>query len=1050
MITDSRVNDLVDSLAKNGTREERLLIVNTLTWLPVSAEIWRGAAASILPLLAELRTAGELTSDALAVLARVPLLSLRTQLRQICGDADPDLAIRAALALAGQQDSAGLAGLVRALTTAPTEECAHAVARMPARALQPLTQTLRAAMQVDDVMVRLWLAIALAKAYDSGTKTGDLEPLEQLWDSLVRSGNAPPLFWGDPWVAEHALSAMRPLPELTRNFLLGLKINDFDGWSPRSDDIVDPRNAKILIAGLTGDYDIDGEPRLSVEDAPRSGPRSAPVAVQALRQFLQNPWRDSSLNIASEARVHLSVAPPELAAESLERALQTAPQLAAAAHEGGMLFLNNAVLDLATALPANIPLRVSTVLRNPAIKAGVPRIALTWAMGRAGPDRLWDSLAPELLAAGSSDRHEWLVWLRDISAQIDTPAPYQGSGGDPGSTPPAQLIDDMPKAAMRDGSARAMPPRPPPSMAAMGEAAGSAPPAAPASKPQTQPEPPAAARYIQGTLYRQDGDAWEVVSGTLLARHRHRLDALIGPAGVASIQSETAFPDQALDWRSVESLSLQLVCTVLDGRRDASVATIELPRSGRSTTGSFEFVPSKIGPLRIRIAVLHMGRILQTAIFEVFVVENFHANASGIGDKEPRPEMMVHSDLSTLPERRPYGASLLLNHTLDEKATATAASGNSAYVSSLDEAQAQLSAISALLQEIANKSKIHTRKFRSPENAEWLARLAREGHYLYRNLVLDYIEESPAAEQLRDARYLQIVTARPDAVVPLEFVYEYGYPAKTAQICAGAEQALADGKCAANCALKQDPDNHVCPLGFWGLNRVIERHAHDPSLQAPAVVTGVESNPGRKQLVLRGPSLLAASNQVPKERVEALGERLAKFSRAGVSHVGNWKAWLKAIDTQPILFVVLPHAAGTGPDIALEINGDLLESARIERRYVYPKGSQGSPPIVLLLGCNTAGVAEMNTYAKHITVFRQAQCAIVLATTAAVVWGADIAEVAEQLIAQLQAAAEKPDACFGDILREAKCKAVLDSQLVAICLAGIGDADWRISIPTDS
>jgi len=286
--------------------------------------------------------------------------------------------------------------------------------------------------------------------------------------------------------------------------------------------------------------------------------------------------------------------------------------------------------------------------------------------------------------------------------------------------------------------------------------------------------------------------------------------------------------------------------------------------------------------------------------------------------------------------------------------------------------------------------------------------------------------------------------------VPLEFVYEYEFPDKGAAIGGGAERALKEGGCPSTCQLKEHPNDFVCPIGFWGLSRVIERHAYDPTLPAPAIVAGDRNTPSRKQLLLRGPYLLAASKEVPNTLVTALGEQLKAFWRSGVEIVDDWSQWLKAIKQEPILFVVLPHAYGEGQDISLEISGHSIESALINRPYVYPRGSTRSPPIVLLLGCNTAGVAEMKTYARHITVFRQAQCAIVLATTAAVVWGADIAAVAQKLLTEFQKAAKNSEDCFGDILRDAKRRSVLDSQLVAICLAAIGDADWRLKIPHEA
>jgi len=55
----------------------------------------------------------------------------------------------------------------------------------------------------------------------------------------------------------------------------------------------------------------------------------------------------------------------------------------------------------------------------------------------------------------------------------------------------------------------------------------------------------------------------------------------------------------------------------------------------------------------------------------------------------------------------------------------------------------------------------------------------RGGNALYRKIVLDYIDRSTAAKAIRDSDYLQIVTMEPDAIVPLEFIYDYALPRRT-------------------------------------------------------------------------------------------------------------------------------------------------------------------------------------------------------------------------------------------------------------------------------
>jgi len=570
-----------------------------------------------------------------------------------------------------------------------------------------------------------------------------------------------------------------------------------------------------------------------------------------------------------------------------------------------------------------------------------------------------------------------------------------------------------------------------------------------APQPQPLQRPAQTPRYIQGDLYRQTGSRWLPSEAELAVKHKYRFDVFIGPPGLGSIQADTAFRDDALDWSKAESYRLQVVFAEIGRDAKAQSAFIDLPRTGKSSTCSFLFSPKRLGRFDARISVLHEGRVLQTAVIRT-IVEPLPRERRGPGDSpalRPTVEMVVRNDLGSLDDRQRFDACLILNHANDGSAAMTAASTDGAYVSSLDDLQAQLASISALLVELATKSKIHTKGLTTKDNAAWLGRLAAEGNFLYRKLVVDYIAKSPVADALRNAEYLQIVSARPDAVVPLEFVYEYPPPKKGAPVCENAAQALREGKCPASCKPKRSPADRVCPMGFWGLSRVIERHVHDPELPKPAKIVAVEPTAARKTLEVRGASLLAVSEQVKAAERKKLAERVKQHWKGSVSVVEGWEPWPDMVSAnRPVLFVVLPHTKGKGAEIALEIGGDAIESRYIERSYVYPEDSSASPPIVLLLGCDTSNTADKDAYTTNIAVFRQAGSAIVLATTAALIWGDDSAKVAGQIVEAFDGAVTDSPQRFGEILRTAKRRSVADSQLMAMCVAAFGDADWQLSV----
>lgn len=642
------------------------------------------------------------------------------------------------------------------------------------------------------------------------------------------------------------------------------------------------------------------------------------------------------------------------------------------------------------------------------------------------------------------DEDDNLIWIGDRSeATLPGSSEPDGEIGRPPASwpaPPAEPSSPIPPIPRS-----APPPRMEPEAAFPDDALASAAPPMPGAPPEpAATAAPSSERYLQGDLFRKSDTTWLAAEPRLVRRQTYRLEVFIGPPGMGAIQASAAFRDDLLDWAKKDAYQLQIVFNEIGVTGPAQTGWIELKRHGVSSSHPFEFVPQAAALFQGRISVLYEGRVLQTAVIEAEVVESIDAARGAGSGARPAVEMIVRHDLASLDERHPFDVSLILNHATTGSAAMTAASRESAYVASLDDLQGQLAAISELLAELGTNSKRHTKGLTTKENAAWLVRLASQGNFLYRKLVLDYIDQSPTAAALRSAKTMQIVSARPDAVVPLEFVYEYPPPAKGAPVCPNALKALEDGACPEQCRPTDSPAQCVCPMGFWGLDRVIERHVHDARLGAAAAITGSEPTADRKELDTRGSTFLAASEQVPKSDQKALAERIRKAWKGEVSVATSWSGWPAEVKAKsPGLFVLLPHTTGKGDTIALEIDGHTLECRYINKGYVCPEGTP-SPPIVLLLGCDTASVADRNAYTSNIAVFRQAGSAIVIGSTAALIWGVDAAKVAGEIMQALGDAVAQSSHSIGGLLLTAKRRSVHDSQLMAISLAAFGDADWRI------
>ncbi|NIX24039.1 MAG: hypothetical protein GWN07_31165, partial [Actinobacteria bacterium] len=93
----------------------------------------------------------------------------------------------------------------------------------------------------------------------------------------------------------------------------------------------------------------------------------------------------------------------------------------------------------------------------------------------------------------------------------------------------------------------------------------------------------------------------------------------------------------------------------------------------------------------------------------------------------------------------------------------------------------------------------------------------RHGSMLRHSLVAEFLDT------LAGAGRLQVVSAQEDAFFPFEFAYDFESPhADEVTLCPTGVQMLSNPVLEETC-----PGPHgatvVCPLGFWGLSKTIER-----------------------------------------------------------------------------------------------------------------------------------------------------------------------------------------------------------------------------------
>src|SRR5690606_3385566 len=122
-----------------------------------------------------------------------------------------------------------------------------------------------------------------------------------------------------------------------------------------------------------------------------------------------------------------------------------------------------------------------------------------------------------------------------------------------------------------------------------------------------------------------------------------------------------------------------------------------------------------------------------------------------------------------------------------------------------------------------------------------------------------------------------------------------------------------------DCAGATAERDFVCPLAFWGLSRIIERHSEERRLSRPELADLVDVKPhafrvepveGRDSLpVLRG-ALVAGSQRVEKSVPGGLREICCSISdgNADLHPVQDWEAWTTQVQGDgPSLLVLIVH-----------------------------------------------------------------------------------------------------------------------------------------------
>ncbi len=540
-------------------------------------------------------------------------------------------------------------------------------------------------------------------------------------------------------------------------------------------------------------------------------------------------------------------------------------------------------------------------------------------------------------------------------------------------------------------------------------------------------------RYLQARLQSGSGDVKALHAG-----ESYKAVIRIGQTGgqwVSVEQPFTAPPEQP----EPEGHWLTVVFWEPRVSPDPQIQSLLLPPEGNTAEISFPFsVPEGLEKIAARVTVLHANRVLQTGLLRAAV--------EGQGPWIFTLDATPRTRLEGLSARSEFDVALVLNHDDEGNTHGMAVSGDQAADINLTESS--VDALTRALGDQISKIAANPKRYESLQSEgteELLRTLAQHGGGLYQHLSgnnpLAKLDQADA--EGRQGR-LHLTSARPDSFFPVELVYRYEVPEDTARLCEHAQTALAEGFCPASCP--SDKSETVCPLGFWGLCRIVERHSYLAQPEKPADgfrLSQPEPVLLRSLLDVSGKALLAASDAASKYEAGAVEGLLLKLRQRGPAELASsWREWSERVKTdRPTLLVLLPHHERRDGFEILEIGAaDALKSVLVKKKHV--RIEDNDRPIVLLMGCDTnlARIAFDNFVASFIL-----QGAAIVVSTIATILGRHASPATAHLVELLDEEAREGGSTFGEVMMRLRRKLLATETPMALGLTAYGDADWILT-----
>lgn len=351
------------------------------------------------------------------LIASIPDEDVQLHLREIAQRTDERVGLEAARVVRARTGAGNdplaphVAALLQRAADPEDTEAFRALACLPLEHYDVPPSAFDAGISAENAATRFWASIGLAKA---GVTQAVLDLLDTLPD------DPPPFLWGDPWSAYDAIAGAAPVST-------ALAIELADRYSPGLN-----RDQRLLIAALTGRWDVDGE-ELTVQPPGQPAP-GRPLELDPFELDVISDLLSDYVLLAEPMELSVDEI-ATLGRADAGRLLSRLTERTMAAGADDVLELGNLTMRVASQFPdADIavgPL-VDRFAQDPTT---MPRTQLGAVLARGNHEELAAAIVEAARSASAQTRTELAGLLRDAASADGGATPTLGSG--PGAPPPS-------------------------------------------------------------------------------------------------------------------------------------------------------------------------------------------------------------------------------------------------------------------------------------------------------------------------------------------------------------------------------------------------------------------------------------------------------------------------------------------------------------------------------------------------------------------------------------------------------------------------------------